>query len=100
MFNAYHAATTEDNKEALYGTGGTDDPCQTNKEDHTEDILNTRKEDTNERSHPCSTLNRWRFAIRIGRSWNRVAIVRQAVEKCRSTRPDLDIFLKIRRIAL
>lgn len=91
--NTYNATATEHYAETLNSTGCTDYPCQSDKEDHTKDVLDTWQVNTYEGTHSCSaSRGRGRF-IRVSRGRDGVAVVRQAVEQRRNSRPILHLLL-------
>lgn len=91
----YDATAAKYDEEALNGAGGADHPCQPDKEDHTEDVLDTRQVDTYESAHSSSApRGRSRFTIRVGRSRDGVAVISQAVEQRRDPRPILHLLLR------
>jgi len=92
--NTHNTTATEHDAEALNSAGCTDYPCQTDKEDHTKDVLDTRQVNTYESTHSCSaSRSRGRF-IWVGRGRDGVAVVRQTVEQCRDPRPILHLLLQ------
>lgn len=96
MTNTHDATAAKYDEEALDGAGSADYPCQTDKEDHTKDVLDTRQVDTYESAHSSSTpCGRSRFSIRVGRSRDGVAVISQAVEQRRDPRPILHLLLQV-----
>lgn len=78
----------------MYSAGSAHDPRKTDEEDDTEDVLDTRQEDANERAH-ASRRRRFRHVRVSGRCCrNSVRVVRQGAEKSRRTRPVFDLVLK------
>lgn len=57
----YDTAAAENYEESLNSSGSTNDPRETNKEDDTEDILDTRQKDADKGAHTCATrsTSRW-----------------------------------------
>jgi len=53
----YTTATNGDNDKSLKPTTDTDDPHQTNKQDHSEDVLDAREIDTKNRTKLPRLLN-------------------------------------------
>lgn len=93
--DAHRATTAEHDEEALNSASSADYPCQSDKEDHAKDVLDTWQVNAYERTHPRSTSRWCRPAVRIGRSWDGVAVIGQIVEQRRNPRPILHLLLRI-----
>jgi len=92
--NTHRATATKHDEETLYGASRANYPCQSDKEYHAKDVLDTRQVDTYECTHPRSTsCGCGRSAIRISWSRNGVAVIGQVVEQRWNPRPVLHLLL-------
>lgn len=82
--HTYNATAAKYDEKALNGTSRADYPCQPDKQDYTEDVLDTWQIDTYESTHTCPTPGGWsRLAVWISCSRNGVAVASQAAEQRR-----------------
>lgn len=82
----HRTTASKHNEEALYSASGADDPCQTDEEDDTKDVLDTRQVAPNKRAHACGWRGFRSVWVRRRRRRNGVGIICQGTEERGRTR--------------
>lgn len=93
----HRTAANKYNQESLNSTSSSDHPRETDEEDDTEDVLDARQVDTDERAH--AGRGRWlHVGVRCRCCGDRVRVVRQGAEEGGRSGPVLQLFLLTKKV--